>query len=160
MSWAYIGLGSNLFDPVRQVNRALRWLDSQSEIHQLRAAPLIITQAHGPVQPDYVNTVAVVQTRVAPLPLLRILQRLERAAGRRRNVRWGPRTLDLDLLMYDDLCLSHPDLELPHPRLHEREFVLAPLMALTRHHPHPLSHPRLDRTVSDLLLAVQRRRRS
>ncbi len=148
---AYIGLGSNLNHPVRQVGRALGWLEAHPRIERLRSSRITITNAMGPPQPDYANAVAEIATHMSPIRLLRLLQRLEVAAGRRRLARWGARTLDLDLLVFGDRTLAHPDLVLPHPRLHEREFVLEPLAALAP----ALRHPRLDQTVSDLLVAVR-----
>jgi 2-amino-4-hydroxy-6-hydroxymethyldihydropteridine diphosphokinase len=126
---AYIGIGSNLDDPISQVRRAFQALAgilasccvAQSPLY--RTAPL-----GGPSdQPDYINAVAALDTGLTPKQLLMVLQALELAHGRIRGVRWGPRTLDLDLLLYDQITSDDPWLTLPHPRLHERAFVLYPL---------------------------------
>jgi 2-amino-4-hydroxy-6-hydroxymethyldihydropteridine diphosphokinase len=125
---AYIGIGSNLEAPVEQVCQALielndiphTYLTAQSSLY--RSAPL------GPAdQPYYINAAAGVRTSLSPESLLEELQSIENRHGRIRTVRWGPRSLDLDLLMYGNLQQSHPDLTLPHPGIQERVFVLQPL---------------------------------
>jgi 2-amino-4-hydroxy-6-hydroxymethyldihydropteridine diphosphokinase len=104
----------------------------------------------GPPQPSYLNGVARVATELAPMTLLAILRQLELAAGRVRVERWGPRTLDLDLLFIEGLILDTPELTLPHPGIPERRFVLEPLCELDPHFVHPV----LDRPLSDLLEAL------
>lgn len=130
MSPAWVALGGNLGDPRATLRRALRWLGALPGCRLERVSGLHRTAPVGPPQPDYLNAVARLRTRLGPRELLAALQGLEHAAGRRRQVRWGPRTLDLDLLLYGDggrVSLRDLALELPHPRLHERAFVLAPL---------------------------------
>jgi 2-amino-4-hydroxy-6-hydroxymethyldihydropteridine diphosphokinase len=132
MPTAWIALGSNLEDPPRQLRAALRRigdipgvaLRAQSSLY--RSAPL------GPAgQPDYCNAVCAIATSLEPLALLRALQQIEDERGRIRTTeKWGPRVLDLDLLLYDALVLASPALTLPHPELHRRNFVLAPLAEL------------------------------
>lgn len=126
---AYIGIGSNLADPVNQVRRALQLLSSILSSSCVAQSPLYRTAPVGgpPDQPDYINAVAALDTGLTPAQLFAVLQALELGQGRRRTVRWGPRTLDLDLLLYDQLISDDPRLTLPHPRLHERAFVLYPL---------------------------------
>jgi len=125
---AFIGLGSNLADPRLQVNRAL---DELARLGPLQVSSLYRSEPLGdPEQPWYVNAVARLETALEPQKLLEALQALARAAGRRPGARWGPRTLDLDLLLYADRRLSAPGLELPHPRFRERRFVLEPLAEL------------------------------
>lgn len=127
---AYIGLGSNLADPVTQLDRALAALATVPGSRLAASSRYYCNPPMGPQdQPDYVNAVAALETGLAPLELLAELQRIERAQGRRREAtpRWGPRTLDLDLLLYGDQRLSLPGLEVPHPGLAERAFVLVPL---------------------------------
>ncbi len=101
----------------------------------VRHSRLYRTPPWGPVtgQPDYANAVAEVETELAPGALLSALQAMETAHGRVRRARWGPRTLDLDLLLYDELTMSTTELTLPHPRLSERAFVLVPLAELVSH---------------------------
>lgn len=128
MQQACIGLGSNLDDPVRQVDSALSELADLPLTRLLRHSSLYRSAPMGPAdQPDYVNAAALLETALEPLELLDALQAIEAAHGRRRMLRWGPRTLDLDLLAYGDLSLAHPRLVLPHPGIGERAFVLVPM---------------------------------
>ena len=126
---AYIGIGSNLDDPIRQVRRGFRALSGIFASGCAAQSPLYRTAPVGgpPAQPDYINAVAALDTGLTPHQLLLALQTLELAQGRTRSVRWEARTLDLDLLLYDQLTSDDPWLTLPHPRLHERAFVLYPL---------------------------------
>jgi 2-amino-4-hydroxy-6-hydroxymethyldihydropteridine diphosphokinase len=125
----YIGLGANLDDPVQQVERALSELDALDETRLVTVSPRYRTAPVGPAdQPDFVNAVAQLKTRLAPLALLGVLQDIERRHGRMRNARrWGPRPLDLDILLFGAQVLDLPELRVPHPRMIERAFVLVPL---------------------------------
>lgn len=147
MVMAYIGLGSNLELPQQQIESAL------SELHDLpqsrclahsslyRSAPLIPTDKvstdrvleEGKLQgqPDYINAVAALETDLQPQALLEALQSLENTHGRVRSQHWGPRTLDLDLLLYGDMLMDSEKLTIPHPGLYERNFVLYPLLELS-----------------------------
>lgn len=128
MAGAWVGLGSNLEQPREQVQRALRELAELKQTRLLAASPLYATEAIGPAgQPDYINAVAQLDTALTAYQLLSELQAIEQAHERVRSVRWGPRTLDLDLLLFDGLISDDPTLTVPHPRMHERSFVLAPL---------------------------------
>ena len=128
---AYVGLGSNLEDPAAQIRAALAALDRLPGTRVRRASRLYRTPPWGLTeQPEFVNAVAELDTALAPDELFDALQALERAAGRARQVRWGPRVLDLDLLAFDALQSAEPALRLPHPHLHERAFVLVPLLEL------------------------------
>ena len=126
---AYIGLGANLEGPAQQLRRAFDELAVLPDTHLTERSPLYKSPPLGPPdQPDYVNAVAALETHLAPHVLLAELRRIESAHGRRRDgTRWGPRSLDLDLLLYGDLVLETPELTLPHPGLPERAFVLYPL---------------------------------
>jgi len=125
---AFVALGSNLEDPVQQVDAAIAALDHLPATRVLRASCLYRTPPWGVLdQPDFVNAVAELQTMLAPLDLLDALQRLESAAGRERTRRFGPRVLDLDLLWHGHGSIDLPTLTLPHPRMHERAFVILPL---------------------------------
>lgn len=126
---AWIGLGSNLEQPERQVCDALDALAATSAVRLLAASSLYRTTPVGgpPGQPDFCNACAAVATTRPPLSLLDRMQAIEADHGRVRDVRWGPRTLDLDLLAVDALTLAGKRLTLPHPRAHERGFVLVPL---------------------------------
>ncbi|GAA3893422.1 2-amino-4-hydroxy-6-hydroxymethyldihydropteridine diphosphokinase [Halomonas cibimaris] len=127
-SLAYVGLGSNLADPRRQVATALVALDGLALCRLVGASGLYASRPVGPQdQPDFVNAVAVLETALSPLALLDQLQALEQRHRRRRERRWGPRTLDLDVLLFSALSMAHPRLQVPHPYLHERAFALRPL---------------------------------
>jgi len=128
---AWIGLGSNLNHPRQQLQNALQAMADTTGIRLMRRSPWYVSTAIGPgEQPDYLNGVVEILTELTPERLLQSLQRIETAQGRERRVRWGPRTLDLDVLLYDTHWQDTPELSIPHPRLHERAFVLAPLADL------------------------------
>jgi 2-amino-4-hydroxy-6-hydroxymethyldihydropteridine diphosphokinase len=125
---AFIGLGSNLADPLVQVRQALMELESIPGTRVTARSSSYRTSPAGFLeQPDFVNAVASVQTTLTPQALLAALLVIENRHGRRRAMRNAPRTLDLDLLLYGEEILDQDGLTLPHPRLHERAFVLAPL---------------------------------
>lgn len=129
---AYVGLGSNLDDPQAQVRLALAALDALPATRLVATSPLYATAPVGPQdQPDYVNAVAHLETRLTPADLLAALLGIEATQGRRRDgTRWGPRTLDLDLLLHGKTWLDLPGLHLPHPQIRHRAFVLIPLADL------------------------------
>ncbi|MGD8556714.1 MAG: 2-amino-4-hydroxy-6-hydroxymethyldihydropteridine diphosphokinase [Chromatiales bacterium] len=128
MTRAYIGLGSNLDNPRDQVLDALRELALQEGIQLLAQSSLYLSEPMGPQdQPEFINAVAAIETRLEPLLLLEVLQSIEKKHGRKRERHWGPRTLDLDLLLYGEERISHPELTVPHPGIAERGFVLLPL---------------------------------
>jgi len=128
MTRAYIGLGSNLDNPRDQVLDALRELALQEGIQLLAQSSLYLSEPMGPQdQPEFINAVAAIETRLEPLLLLEVLQSIEKKHGRKRERHWGPRTLDLDLLLYGEEHISHPELTVPHPGIAERGFVLLPL---------------------------------
>ena len=137
MSIAYIGLGSNLADPQSQVRQAIEELGNLPGTKCLRhsslyrSAPMMLKnralEADSEGQPDYTNAVAELDTALNPQDLLRELQHLEALHERIRAERWGPRTLDLDILLYDGRIIESPELTVPHPGLYERNFVLYPL---------------------------------
>lgn len=125
---AYIGLGSNLEDPIQQVRTALEELNKIKLTSIVQHSSLYRSDPVGPAgQPDYINAVAEINTRLEPMPLLRALQSIEQDHDRVRIQRWGPRTLDLDLLIYADQVIDEPDLIVPHIMIAERSFVLFPL---------------------------------
>lgn len=126
----YIGVGSNLEEPRVQVLRSARLLDAP-DLRVRRRASLYGSRPLGPTdQPDFVNTVLEVESALPPLALLQRCQEVERAMGRARGRRWGPRVIDLDLLLVGALELELPELTLPHPGLPHRSFVLQPLAEL------------------------------
>lgn len=128
---AFVGLGSNLEDPARQVTLALARLDCIEGTRLLRSSRLYRTPPWGDTeQPAFVNAVAELETRLDAHALFAQLQRIEAAAGRVRERRWGPRVLDLDLLLYGAVAIEDANMRVPHPHLHERAFVLLPLAEL------------------------------
>ena len=126
---AYVGLGSNLDGPQDQVERAFVELGGLPATRCVATSRLYRSAPMGPAgQPDYINAVAKLETELASEALLLALQGIEKAHGRTRSgERWGPRTLDLDILLYADRCIDHPELQIPHPGIAERAFVLYPL---------------------------------
>jgi 2-amino-4-hydroxy-6-hydroxymethyldihydropteridine diphosphokinase len=126
---AYIGLGSNLQQPLMQVQRALQALQTVPESELIKHSPLYrSTPLSGNEQPDYINAVAMLHTSLMPLALLDALQAIEQQQGRIRTAeRWASRSLDLDMLLYADYRSDDPHLTLPHPELYNRAFVLYPL---------------------------------
>jgi 2-amino-4-hydroxy-6-hydroxymethyldihydropteridine diphosphokinase len=132
---AFIGIGSNLDDPAAQVRRAIAALGDIRETQCHRVSALYRNPPMGPAdQPDYINAVAWLRTGLSPLELLAALQAIETDAGRcRAGRRWGPRPLDLDLLIYGQRVIDTPDLQVPHPGVTERAFVLYPLCEIDPH---------------------------
>ena len=130
---AYVGVGANLGDRERTIRRAIEMLAAQPGIELAGVSPLRETEPWGPVeQPRYLNGAVALDTELGPRDLLAVLLEVEQDLGRDRSaeVRFGPRTLDLDLLVHGDLVRDEPGLTLPHPRLHERRFALEPLADL------------------------------
>lgn len=143
----YVGLGSNLGDREKTLRGALDQLRDRPRIISVRAGSFVETSALGPDrQPDYLNTVAEVVTTDLPYQLLDDLHEIEDSFGRQRREKWGPRTLDLDLLLYEDTVLEEPDLILPHPQIHLRSFVLRGMVELNP----SVKHPLLNRTMQEL----------
>ena len=131
MTIAYIGLGSNLAEPRSQVERALQELGSLPHSRLIGRSSLYRSAPVGyAAQPDFINAVAALDTDLDARALLRELQALEARHGRARSFPNAPRTLDLDLLLFGGECLSDSDLVVPHPRMHERAFVLEPLVEI------------------------------
>ena len=126
---AYIGLGSNLNDPSRQLESTFELLDAIPATRLMKRSSLYRSAPFGGIeQPDFVNAVAAVLTRLSASDLLAELQRIETERGRvRGDIRWGPRVLDLDLLVYSTQKIDQPELIIPHPGIGERNFVLLPL---------------------------------
>lgn len=126
----YVGLGSNLDAPAEQLRSALDALDQVQATRLVAASALYTSDSLLPGQPRYTNAVAALDSTLAPLDLLDALQAIENDQGRVRKERWGPRTLDLDILLYGDQVLDLPRLQVPHYHMHARPFVLYPLAEL------------------------------
>ncbi len=131
MTEAFVGIGSNLDDPAAHVRRAFADLDAMPRSRVVKRSSLYRSAPLGHAeQPDFVNAVAQLETAMAATELLDALQEIENRHGRRRSFANAPRTLDLDLLLYGDAVLASDRLTLPHPRMHERAFVLRPLLEI------------------------------
>ena len=136
---AAVGLGSNLGDRRALIREALRRLAAEPGVRLRRVGPVVETPSVGgpPGAPDFLNTAALLGTRLPPAELLARLHEIEAALGRRRSFPDAPRTIDLDLLLYGHAVIDTPGLEVPHPRLHERGFALRPLAAIAPNARHP-----------------------
>jgi 2-amino-4-hydroxy-6-hydroxymethyldihydropteridine diphosphokinase len=124
---AFLALGSNLGDRLENLRAGVRKLDATQGIDVVRSSRVYETEPVGPPQPMYLNAVIEVATTLTPRELLEAARGVEDSLGRVRTERWGPRTIDVDILVYDEQTVDEPDLEIPHPRMHERGFVLVPL---------------------------------
>jgi 2-amino-4-hydroxy-6-hydroxymethyldihydropteridine diphosphokinase len=128
---AFLGLGSNLGDRLDTLQRAIDLLAVEPGIRVRRTSRVWETDpVGGPEQPDFLNVVAEIDTDLEPLDLLAAAHRVEAALGRTRDIRWGPRTIDIDILLIDRLTIHDDRLTVPHPRMHERAFVVFPLLEL------------------------------
>jgi len=129
---AWLGLGSNLQQPAVQLKRALKLLGEAEGLEIMATSSFYRTPPWGDEQQDdFINAVVQIETNLDPVALLRVLQSIENRMGRKRSKRrWGPRLIDIDLLLYGDRQYRSAELELPHPRMHERAFVLMPLSEL------------------------------
>lgn len=128
---AYVGLGSNLENPLQQAETAITELKAHRHLRNVEPSPLYSSKPVGPQdQPDYINCVVKLETQLGPHDLLDLLQSLENSHGRVRKRHWGERTLDLDLLLYGQAQIRTPRLTVPHPHMMDRSFVLYPLADL------------------------------
>ena len=147
----YLSLGSNLGDRAANLARAVELL-ARGGVKALRQSSLYATEPVGfTAQPWFLNFVVEARTELMPRQLLRVVQQVERALGRRRAVEGGPRTIDVDILLYGSSVICAADIEVPHPRMIERRFVLVPLRELAP----GLRHPQLGLTISELLASTQ-----
>lgn len=127
----FLGLGGNLGDPARAMGEALRLLDQGPDTRVAAVSPLYRTPPWGKTdQPDFLNAAAELRTRLSPHDLLELCLDAEHKLKRVRNERWGPRLIDIDILLFGDRRVQEPGLDIPHPRLLERAFVLVPLAAI------------------------------
>ena len=149
---AFVALGSNLGDRGSIFSTTIRALEADASLDLIAASPVFETDPVGPgEQGAYFNAVVCLRTGLAPPTLLRLLQDIEVSLGRDRSeaaVRWGPRTIDLDILFYGERRIETPDLVIPHPRAHERAFVLVPMAALAPDFVHPVLGSSMQTLVS------------
>jgi 2-amino-4-hydroxy-6-hydroxymethyldihydropteridine diphosphokinase len=144
----YIGIGSNLGDKVGQCERAIAEILKVDQHKLLAKSSLFKTKPIGDTSQDwFVNAVIKIETDLEPLELLQVLQEVEFRLGRKKTYPWGPRTIDLDILFYDEEEVQLEDLQIPHPLLHQRQFVLVPLTEIDR----GFIHPVLKKSIGELL---------
>jgi 2-amino-4-hydroxy-6-hydroxymethyldihydropteridine diphosphokinase len=122
---AVVALGAKIGSPREQMDVAIALLREATEVKAV-SSYFVTKPVGGPEQPDYLNAVCILESELPALDLLAVLQGIEKSLGRERIVQWGPRTIDLDLIQYGSLLSAAAELELPHPRAHERRFVLEP----------------------------------
>ncbi|MDP3049288.1 MAG: 2-amino-4-hydroxy-6-hydroxymethyldihydropteridine diphosphokinase [Thermodesulfovibrionales bacterium] len=136
---AYISIGSNLGDREENCRQAIKLIEKNGIVVKKQSL-MYETEPWGVKdQPKFINMAIEAETDKKPEELLRVLEEIEKEIGRTETVKWGPRVIDLDILFYDDLILKTPDLEIPHPLLHEREFVLKPLCEIAPDKKHPVT---------------------
>lgn len=145
-----IALGSNLGDSHATLEAAIEALIKTPGIELLAKSSWYCTKAVGPPQPDYLNGCITLQVEIIPDLLLEILLKIENSFGRIRHERWGARTLDLDILLYEDLIIDTPKLQIPHPRMRERAFVLVPLAEIAPDWVEPVSKSAIKELVKDV----------
>ncbi|MCF4970120.1 2-amino-4-hydroxy-6-hydroxymethyldihydropteridine diphosphokinase [Nostoc sp. CMAA1605] len=145
-----IALGSNIGDSLTNLAAAIAELVTIAGIELIAQSSWYRTKAVGPPQPDYINGCIILQVTMTPQQLIATLLATEQKFGRVRQERWGPRSLDLDILLYDDLIINAPNLQIPHPRMHERAFVLVPLAEIAPDWLEPVS----GLTVAELVKKV------
>lgn len=147
----YLSFGSNMGDKERYVKEALKKIEGAKEFRNLQVSDFYRSEAYGGIeQDDYLNGVLFVETYLEPYELLDYLHKIEREAGRERILRWGPRTLDLDILFYDDLVLDEKELQIPHKDMKNRDFVLLPLKQIAAWYRHPVSGKTVEEMAEEL----------
>ena len=143
MAIAYIGIGSNLGNRQKNCSRAIEMLETRGIVVKKRSS-MYETKPRGVAdQPQFINMALEVETGLEPYDLLRTLKDIEREIGRRETFKWGPRIIDLDILLFDALFLRDNSLQIPHPLMHERDFVLKPLCEIAPDKIHPLLKVRM-----------------
>lgn len=154
MSIVYIGIGSNLGNREKNCLKAVQLL-FDSGIAIMKQSSMYETEPWGVKdQPRFINMVIEAETEEKPGKLLELLKRIEREIGRKETYKWGPRAIDLDILLYNDLVINNTALQIPHPHMHERDFVLRPLSEIAPNKIHPV----LKKTVRELLFDLEMRR--
>ena len=151
MSIVYISLGSNLGDRAGNIKKTVEELSADKKLKIREKSAVYETEPVGGSPQDYfLNQVIGIETNLTPHDLLRSLLEIERKLGRKRGIRWGERLIDLDILLFDDLILKEFDLEIPHPRLFRRKFVLVPLAEINPELYHPVLRKKITDIVKDL----------
>lgn len=148
---AYIALGSNMGDTHRHLNEAVKEINADKRCAVKKVSDFIITKPVGGVeQDDFLNGCIEAETLYTPHELLELLHTIEAAHGRERKIHWGPRTLDLDIILYDDIIMYEDDLIIPHPEAEKREFVLKPLCQIAPYAIHPLKRSFVKNLLQDI----------
>ncbi len=150
MPTVYLGIGSNLGDRQENCLRAIGLLKGKDTSVGKQSSMYETEPEGGKDQPYFINMAVEIKTDLSPHELLKTLKTIENEMGRTETVKWGPRVIDLDILLYDGLIIDEPDLKIPHPLMHERTFVLKPLSEIS---PDAL-HPALGKTVRQLLAEI------
>lgn len=147
----YLGIGSNMGEKENYLKEAIRKISANEKIRKVRCSEFIVTAPYGGVeQDDFLNGAVELETLLTPNQLLSFLQQLEAEAGRERLIHWGPRTLDLDILFFQDYVSDDPALSVPHPDMENRRFVLEPLSELCPYYIHPLSGKSVRQMLKEL----------
>lgn len=146
MPVAYLGLGSNIGARKGYLKAAIRIFDQHKDVHVEKKSAIYETKAHGPKQPNFFNMVVEIQTKLPPVKLMKLCQLIEAVLQRQRDIKWGPRTIDVDILLYNDQEINVENLVIPHPEMKKRDFVLIPLLEIAPHVKLPSGEP-----VHDLL---------
>jgi 2-amino-4-hydroxy-6-hydroxymethyldihydropteridine diphosphokinase len=150
-SVAYIGIGSNLGSPLENCERAITLIDEHLRIEIIARSSFYETEPVGPKDQNwFLNAVAEISTDLEPIPLLDAFLAIEIAMGRIRNEKWGPRIIDLDILLYEECVIKNSRLEIPHPEMTGRRFVLAPLAELAPDSIHPIEKKTIGQLLSEL----------
>ena len=145
-----IALGSNLGESLNILETTITLLSQYPSLELINCSPWYRTTPIGPPQPDYLNGCAILETSLTPEDLLQSLLAIEQKFGRIRQEQWGPRTLDLDLLLYDDLILDTPNLTIPHPLMLDRAFVLVPFADIAATWVHPITKKTIQEHLNGL----------
>ena len=154
---AYIGLGANIGDRKENLDRAIALLKNTPGIRVTAISDYINTSPVGYVdQPDFLNAVAELETELSPHEMLKVCNNIEQELKRKRIIHWGPRTIDLDILLYGNLVLQDEVLTIPHPRMHEREFVMKPLNEIAPEAFHPIQNRKISELYEELKKQVSR----
>lgn len=147
LATAYLGLGSNVGDREEYIEQAVFLLEKNPNIQVYKRSSNYETEAEGGAdQPPFINAAVEIRTKLPPHKLLEFCQEIETALGREREVEWGPRTIDIDILLYENEIISDDKLQVPHPLMHERMFVLRPLKEIAPH----MIHPVLEKSIEAL----------